>query len=401
VSARPRSLVAVSDYREGWPPQPALPAHTYQAHWHATPPIGAGLAADERERLRASIRVVGGYMERLPLAAVKSGLVDAAEKWHYTRSHQPGAAGSAGPLFGWRAFHLPGESEPYHSPDMLAYLECVGAPDVLCTWGLGVSAEILDACPSSVKVYYSIDAPPLRIPPDVSARYDLILVGGEWQRDEVLARHPHMACEILTIGPEFADPETFRPLGTPKTHDLVYAACAQPYKRHEVMFRAMAEYRDIYSEALTALCVIGYGHTRPELEAMAHDHGLEVEFIGPPGLDYAGVNAQIGRARIGIVAGERDGCPAILTEYALADVPVLANAALCCGLRLITPESGRIAPAEAWPHTLRAMLAGLDRFSPRASVIDAVAWPRSIARFTAAIRRLEAARAGRRLYPVA
>ena len=43
------------------------------------------------------------------------------------------------------------------------------------------------------------------------------------------------------------------------------------------------------------------------------------------------------RARIGVVCGEEDGAPAILTEYMLAGLPVLANARLRCGLRLHPP----------------------------------------------------------------
>ncbi len=48
-------------------------------------------------------------------------------------------------------------------------------------------------------------------------------------------------------------------------------------------------------------------------------------------------------ARIGVVCGVDDGAPAILTEYMLAGLPVLANARLRCGLQYIRPETGRAA----------------------------------------------------------
>ena len=52
------------------------------------------------------------------------------------------------------------------------------------------------------------------------------------------------------------------------------------------------------------------------------------------------------RARFGVVCGVDDGAPAILTEYMLAGLPVLANAELRCGLQYILPETGhdRAAP---------------------------------------------------------
>lgn len=385
---RVRTLAAISDFREGWPPQPARDRGDYRRFWkddRTAARLHDRLNAIDLAAARRQTCVGGGYMERLSLACIRAGIVDYAEKWHYTRDHQPGIGGLEQPLFGWRAFHLPDhepERAPFESPDMLATIEANGAPDVLCVWGLGVSERVMQACADSFRIYYSIDALPLRLPPEVSRHFDLILVGGEWQAEAVRAVHPDMRTAILTIGPEFADPDTFRPLpDVEKDYDLVYVACAQPYKRHDILFEAMARAR----RRLRALCVIGYGHTRQELEAMARDLNIEVDFIGPPGLDYAGVNAQINRARIGVVAGQRDGCPSILSEYRLAGVPVLANAALCCGLRFVTPRAGVIAPPGEWHTAIVDMLDRLDEFDPRAAALEDSTWERSIETLRAAM----------------
>ncbi len=70
------------------------------------------------------------------------------------------------------------------------------------------------------------------------------------------------------------------------------------------------------------------------------------------------------QSRLGVVCGVDDGAPAILTEYMLAGIPVLANSALSCGLHYITPETGRMAPADEFHHAIVDMLSADARFSP-------------------------------------
>ena len=225
-----RTLYAIGDARDGWPPAQGddLPAAEYARRWCEAGPgwPPAATRPDELAAARAGLEVVGGYMERLPLACVKAGLVDYAEKWHFTREPGLRHASFEQPLFGARQFHLHDEGAPFHSDDMLGFIAAHGAPHILCVWGLGVSEALIDACRESFIIYTSLDAPPLRVPPACSRHFGLILVGAEWQRDEVRARHPDIPCEVLTVGPEFADDNTFRPLDLAKEYDLIYVAAA-------------------------------------------------------------------------------------------------------------------------------------------------------------------------------
>ena len=59
---------------------------------------------------------------------------------------------------------------PYASRDALDFIAQVGPPDILCVWGLGVDAALLDACAASLKIYNSIDAPALRLDDALAAR---------------------------------------------------------------------------------------------------------------------------------------------------------------------------------------------------------------------------------------
>ena len=389
--------MVVSDFRDGWPPArvDASAEEARQAwltgHRGPAPSSPPDLAA-ERERLC----VRGGYLERLPLSLVKQGVVDQAEIWHFWRPGTPPPFTRDGPLLARRAFHLDDEAAPFHSTDMLGFIQAFGAPHILCVWGLGVSEAVMQACANSFTIYNSIDAPALRVPSAVSRHFDLVLTGAEWQSTQVRARHPGTACAVMPIGPEFGDPETFRPLGGEKLYDLIYVAAAQGYKRHDILFDAIEQ-----RPGTRALCVFGYGEWGERLRAEAARRGLDITFVGPPGVSFAQVNALMNQARIGVVCGVDDGAPAILTEYMLAGLPVLANAGLRCGLQFITPETGLAVPAERFAEGIGRLLAQADSLDPRAAVLQRWTWPHTAkrlqahlpGRLKAPVRQRKAARA--------
>ena len=256
---------------------------------------------------------------------------------------------------------------------MLGFIAAYGAPKILCVWGLGVDERILQACQNSFKIYNSIDAPAFRIPDDVGRHFDLVLTGAERQSEEVRARLPGMECLVLPIGPDFADPQTFRPLNTEKFYDVIYVAAAQGYKRHDILFDALEK-----RPGTRALCVFGYGEMADDLRHQAAERGLDVTFVGPPGVPFDEVNRLMNQARLGVVCGIDDGAPAILTEYMLAGLPVLANAGLRCGLQYITPETGMTADPDRFHEGIDALLAQADTMHPRETVLANWTWDHSI-----------------------
>ena len=378
-------IVAISDFCSAAPPEPRdtpLPA------W----PRG------EVRRPDAPVTVTGGYLERLPLAAVAVGLADSAEIWSFAgrdgqsdseRGLWDGTPDPDRPGLTRRVFRADAHPAPYGAADLLAHLDACGVPDILCVWGLGVDAAILDACSAAVRIYNSIDAPALRIPDAEAARIDLFLTGADWQSEEIRARVPGARTLVLPIGPEFASGETFFPTGAPKDRDVVYVACTQPYKRHQVLFDALEA-----NPGMTALLVVGYGHLTEELRADAARRGLDVEIVGP--VPHDEVNRQINRARVGVVCGIDDGAPAILTEYMLAGLPVLANAGLVCGRQYITPDTGLTAAEGAdFAAALRRLVDTADQFEPRPVALARWGWPVSIARLGAEIQAIRRARQGK------
>lgn len=353
-----KAIIVISDLVEH---QPSYPVQ-----------IPAPAPAVPSRRASADCVVSGGYLERLPLAAVKTGLVDFAEIWHHHNG--PGIATRRdSDVLTRRSFAVDSDA-PFNSRAMLDFIAQHGAPSILCVWGLGVAEEILKACADSIIIYNSIDVPALRVPSEVSRHFDLVLTGAQWQSDAVAERHPALPTAILPIGPDFASPETFFPIpGTQKPYDVIYVAAAQAYKRHDMLFDALAR----SPRPLKALCVMGYGEEADRLRRDARDRNLDVDFVGPPGVSHAEVNVLMNQARVGVVCGSDDGAPAILTEYMLAGLPVVANAELRCGLQYILPQTGIAASPDRFETGIIEALSRTD-FAPRATVIERWAWPHSI-----------------------
>ena len=374
-----KKIIAISDYCDV-PPVPSIFTKSdFDRAWSATVPVRTPPTAKS---------VVGGYLERLPLATVAAGICDTAEIWSFSGRDMPDAFDSAPRLYDEhqqiqsrnsagitrRVFRADGHDAPYGSTDALAHLRYNGAPEILCVWGLGVDEELLSACSESLKVYNSIDAVSIRIPPEVSRHFDLFLTGAEWQSEEIRARHPNALCAVLPIGPEFASDTTFYPTGSTKDFDVVYVAATQPYKRHDLMLDTLERL-----PFLRALCVSGYGHLTDDLRRDAEARGLSIDWMGP--LDHDAVNLAINRARVGLVCGVEDGAPAILTEYMLAGLPVLANAGLRCGLQYIRPETGVAASEDRFADALRSLLERANTFDTRSVVQAQWTWHHSVRRF--------------------
>jgi glycosyltransferase involved in cell wall biosynthesis len=362
-----RRIVAISDYCSRVPPlPPALRCPDHTPPWRTDPDIA----------------VCGGYLERLPLAAVRCRLADAAEVWSFTGddAHATGPVLSAYGVTE-RRFRAEGHPAPYGSAEVLDYIARFGAPEILCVWGLGVTEDILRACATSVILYNSLDVDALRIPPEISRHVDIFLTASPAQDQAVRARHPGAPCLMLPVGPEFASAQTFFPMPVTKVFDVIYVAAAQDYKRHDILFEALAH----LPRRIRALCVMGYGEKAEMLRAQAAEMGLDVTFVGPPAVSHAEVNALMNLARIGVVCGENDGAPAILTEYMLAGLPVLANADLACGLQYIRPDTGRVATRQDFARAIAALLPLAATYAPRAVVLENWSWTASMARLAPVI----------------
>jgi glycosyltransferase involved in cell wall biosynthesis len=291
-SPKPRRIVVISDFQQGDAIAPAVSSpEAFRDLWLQRQPEDLSIGNPDH------CVVAGGYLERLPLSCIRAGLADVAEIWTHWRGDRPPDVDKRGaPFLLRRSFRMNGPQPPFASNDMLGHIQAFGAPDILCVWGLGVSEEILEACGTSYKIYNSIDAPALRVPFDVSGRFNLVIAGAEWQSREVERYHPNMKTIVLPIGPEFASDTMFFPIGGQKRYDIVYVAAAQHYKRHDVLFNAMAK----LPRSIRSLCVFGFGEMADASRGRASDLKMDVEFVGRAGVPFADVDRLMNEARIGV-----------------------------------------------------------------------------------------------------
>jgi hypothetical protein len=185
------------------------------------------------------VEVHESYLERLPLSLVARGIVDQAEIWYYWRGSGMLPFQRESPFLARRAFRLQDERVPLASQEMLSFVYAFGAPHILCVLGLGVGTDLLDACAASVRLYNPIDAPALRVPAEVSARFDLILTGAEWQSAAVRQLHPSIPIVIMPVGPEFAEAawEDIRQKARDESISVLFANAikSNPERRREAL----------------------------------------------------------------------------------------------------------------------------------------------------------------------
>ena len=141
---------------------------------------------------------------------------------------------------------------------------------------------------------------------------------------------------------------------------MIYVAAAQRYKRHDILLDAFARLPRTSAASASSAMARMPRRSAPKSPTAR----LNIVCIGPPGVNHSQVNALMNRARIGVVCGEDDGAPAILTEYMLAGLPVLANERLRCGLDFIRPDTGLAAPAEAFAEASSSCSPGRRRWRP-------------------------------------
>jgi len=381
-----RSVVVISDWIEDGADAVSVPDQAGDRG--GPPPLYAVTGALGTGAVGPVDDVTGGYLERLPLALVAAGIVEQAEIWHHWRGASEPHFRQENRVLARRAFRIDADERCRRSTAMEAFVRQFGAPHILVVLGLGVPRSLLKLCGNSLIIYNSIDAPALRVAHEISECFDLVLTGAEWQSEAVRRRHPGMDTLVLPIGPEFAAIDQFRPLGIEKDVDLIYVAAAQPYKRHDILFDAL----DRLPRDVRAICVFGYGEDAEALRGRAEALALSIEFVGPPGVPFDEVNRLMNRARFGVVCGVDDGAPAILTEYMLAGLPVLANAELSCGLQFIVPETGMTATAQGFAEAIATMRHTASNYRPRDVVLERWTWPHSVARLGAIVARLRDAK---------
>ena len=160
-----------------------------------------------------------------------------------------------------------------------------------------------------------------RLIPPLYRRRPFIAIS-ESSRDDLVARGiPAADIQVSHCG--VSPPEIVVDVDRVRPHRVAYMGRLEPYKRVDVLIRAMARLADRFPEA--ELLVIGKGSARPSLEKLAKELGLgdRTRFTGF--ISNAERDALLAQCRVCVCASEKEGWGLTVIEANRVGTPVVAS----------------------------------------------------------------------------
>jgi glycosyltransferase involved in cell wall biosynthesis len=130
----------------------------------------------------------------------------------------------------------------------------------------------------------------------------------------------------IHLGPgDWVDPDTFQP-GPPRgrAFDLVMVSAWSPIKRHEVLFRTLAELRRRGRPGLRA-ALVGYPSvwTREVIETLMRKHGVEEQCTILENISHSEVARVLADSRAYLLLSRHEGTNKATYESLFCDTPVI------------------------------------------------------------------------------
>jgi glycosyltransferase involved in cell wall biosynthesis len=149
-------------------------------------------------------------------------------------------------------------------------------------------------------------------------RFRYITVTGNYTKNFLLKNH--IPAEKISIIPHAIDPVDC-PVDTPKEYDAIFVGRLAQVKHIETFIRAMEMVRR--EKPSLRAGIIGQGPEMPRLKALAEQLGIShvIDFLGYVPDVYTWYN----RARMSIIASEREGFPYSAMESLSCGCPVIAS----------------------------------------------------------------------------
>lgn len=165
---------------------------------------------------------------------------------------------------------------------------------------------------------------------------------------------------------DWADPDKFTDsVHDEKEYDLVMIANWLKWKRHELLFSAIARIK----EDIRRVAVIGYpidGRTVEDVRQECRRHGVEdlVEFHNR--IPHGEVSAIIRKSKVGILLSREEGANRGIYECFFSGVPViLTDTNRGVNRDHLNEQTGRLAADHELPEVIRAMVHSYSRYRTR------------------------------------
>lgn len=201
-----------------------------------------------------------------------------------------------------------------------------------------------------------------------------IVVGYGERRDAQLLQHvssQFIPCDFT--GNTWIDTHTFCPLaGARKDIDLIVNAAWAWYKRHWAIFKVLSKLKDRGIILRTALVGYPADMKLDEVKRLASLFGVVDQIEFHERITTKEVNALYNRSRISLLWSRREGSGRALPEGMAAGVPCISRQGFNYGepQAFVNELSGKYSSEAQLPDTLVEMLKDVDRYQPRAWVVE-------------------------------
>ena len=187
-------------------------------------------------------------------------------------------------------------------------------------------------------------------------------------------RYPEKEFTLIAL-PDFVDHKIFKPLALPKIYDLVYTGRFVTFKRHDVLLNNLIKLK----KKGISLKVLILNYESPtnniayenKIRDLIVNNKLDVEILN--NLPAGEVCKCINRSKIGVMLSLKEGGCAAITEYLMADIPVLAMKSMRGGgILYFNKQCGILTGNNDLADNLISLVHNHAKYHPRNFILDKV-----------------------------
>ena len=188
---------------------------------------------------------------------------------------------------------------------------------------------------------------------------------------------------------DWVDPTMFSPPGgTPRTYDLAMVASWNPVKRHDLLFRTLADLKRYHRRRLH-VALVGYAQqwTKQDVAHIARRYGVFDQCSWFEQLPHHEVARVVAESKAFVLLSQREGASKALYESMFCDTPVIVpKGHRGINLDHIVPEVGIATSDYELGQSILRVIDNPKDFHPRAWAVANTGWPRAAEKLNALLR---------------
>jgi len=195
---------------------------------------------------------------------------------------------------------------------------------------------------------------------------------------------------------EWGDPSVFCPraVGQEATYDAVMVAAWDPLKRHEVFFRAAAQFKQEHGRALQ-IGLVGYelGWNREDIARLLRQYGLERDCAIFEDIPHAEVARIVADSKVSLLLSHREGANRAIYESMFCGTPIIVYRHQC-GVNLdhVNAATGLLADEHGLCGAIKHVIDNPNDFDPRGWALENAGYANATRKINDALREMTLAR---------